>query len=181
MVPLYLVSGDKLRYQHCFPSSLWVEVCVCVCVKVWGGVWALKPPLYLLSPQREYVRNAGNLTDPWVVPVWLPALLPAHVLGIVELPDTGHRPTTPLWETRRNWKDIWETVWSLAGEEPVITGTQWCKYHTARPGIHQSSSAELGTWWNLLPACLCYEAALKNPNARLPQPVDVFRPARNPD
>lgn len=36
-----------------------------------GGLWGregggVKPPLYLLSPQRDYVRNAGNLTDPRV-------------------------------------------------------------------------------------------------------------------
>lgn len=65
---------------------------------------------------------------------------------------TWHRATTPPWETRRNWKDTGEAVWSLAGEELVITGTQRCKYHTARPGIPRSGSAQLGTRWNVLPA-----------------------------
>lgn len=78
-----------------------VGVCGCVCRLDWGG-GAINPLFSIcFPPQRDYVKNAGNLTDPKVSGYGSQRSCPAHVLGTAGLPETGHRLTTPPWESKQ--------------------------------------------------------------------------------
>lgn len=89
-----LLSCDKPWYQHCVSLPQPVQRC-----EGWGG--PLNPSLFAF-PSKGLCEECREFNWSPSVPVWLPALLPAHVLGTAELPETGHRSTTPPWETRQN-------------------------------------------------------------------------------
>lgn len=151
-----LLSCDKPWYKHCFPSS--------ACVEVWEGVvgvgGALNPSVFAF-PSKGLCEECWEFNWSWSVPVWLPALLPAHVLGTTELPETGHRSTTPPWETEQNENTFKKMSfqpysWS-AWDHRAFVATQQRKYHSAHQGIHSSHYIASSITWNLFPGLFTWE------------------------
>lgn len=81
------------------PDTNTVFPLLSLCGGVRGG--PLNPSLFAF-PSKGLCEECREFNWSRSVPVWLPALLPAHVLGTAELPETGHRSTTPPWETGQN-------------------------------------------------------------------------------
>lgn len=68
-----------------------------------GGVrkGVLSPPLFAF-PSKGLCEECREFNWSRRIPVWLPALWSAHVLGAAKLPETGHQLTTPPWETEQD-------------------------------------------------------------------------------
>lgn len=117
----------------------WYQPFLSLCGGVRGG--PLNPSLFAF-PSKGLCEECREFNWSLSVPVWLPALLPAHVLGTAELPETGHRSTTPPWETGRNentFKKMSPThfkhyLWR-AWDHRGYVAIQQRKYHSAHLGI----------------------------------------------
>lgn len=72
-------------------------------------------PLYLLSPQRDYVKNSRNSTDPKVSRY---GSCPLTFWERQTLPETRHRLTTPPWEREQN-ENTFKKM-SLAAFQPYL-------------------------------------------------------------
>lgn len=126
-----LLSCDKPWYQHCVSLPQPVRRC-----EGWGG--PLNPSLFAF-PSKGLCEECREFNWSPSVPVWLPALLPAHVLGTAELPETGHRSTTPPWETRQNentFKEMSPTHFSFF--ESLTCAAPWASW-----GICSDSAAQI--------------------------------------
>lgn len=145
-----LLSCDKPWYQHCFPI-------LNLCGGVRGGL--LNPSLFAF-PSKGLCEECGEFNWSLSVPVWLPAPLPAHVLGTADYLklDTGWPPRRGKpGGTKIHSRKCLQRISSLTWGELEITGNTEGAYHSAHLGIHSRPYIEPSKTWNLLPGIFTWE------------------------